>query len=134
MSDKASEISVVDERDIQRLIHKAIFDFNEHNIGESQAEERIYKAIRPYLRTTEPVSGEHILTGEHGGAWHCSICGNNRCEVAQANVTSPTEILGLTIQEIATLQRWFEQKSGKSIADFWSEAFDAGVESREDCK
>jgi len=36
-------------------------------------------------------------------------------------------VLGMTVAEIARLQRWFQNKSGKTVSEFWQEAFDAGV-------
>lgn len=38
-----------------------------------------------------------------------------------------TEVLGMSIREINQMQDWFYNGAGKSFADFWREAFDAGI-------
>jgi len=52
-------------------------------------------------------------------------CGSNTIQPVQELVN--LKVLGLSVQEIARLKSWFENKSGKNITEFWEEAFNAGI-------
>lgn len=58
----------------------------------------------------------------------CKFCGRF-CGHDATGAEMPDTVLGLSILEIARLQTWFKEKSGKSISDFWQEAFNVGLTS-----
>jgi hypothetical protein len=37
------------------------------------------------------------------------------------------QVLGLSVADIGNLKAWFESRTGRSVSDFWQDAFDAGV-------
>lgn len=39
----------------------------------------------------------------------------------------PVLVMGMTIEQIAHLKSWFENRTGKDVPQFWEEAFNAGV-------